>query len=197
MSGRAVPRRRYFSRGSAYLFLRFGFGDPGVPKILPFGNFLAASLWISKSERQEYRSVNSIYEADYEGNGDSARDGNGSLGVCGPGRDEEKLQRRTYIRLDSGRILSNGLLANRLSQERTTATQSDYARSPEIDPSGPTAGEAKVLRGGHFLYPSPPNRASKRLWGDPKDRSPIGGFPALKSIVFPEPVNPCPLAPAF
>jgi len=51
-----------------------------------------------------------------------------------------------------------------------------YSQSPEVDPSGPVTGEAKVLRGGHFLYPSQPNRASKRLWNDPKDRSPIGGF---------------------
>jgi formylglycine-generating enzyme len=51
-----------------------------------------------------------------------------------------------------------------------------YSHSPEIDPSGPPAGQAKVSRGGHFLYPSPPNRASKRLWNEPQGRSPIVGF---------------------
>jgi formylglycine-generating enzyme required for sulfatase activity len=56
------------------------------------------------------------------------------------------------------------------------ADLSYYTHSPEQDPAGPTKGEARVLRGGHFLYPDTPNRASKRLWGDPSERSPVAGF---------------------
>lgn len=51
-----------------------------------------------------------------------------------------------------------------------------YAHSPTVDPTGPTTAQARVLRGGHFLYPSPPNRASKRLWAEPETRSAITGF---------------------
>ena len=56
------------------------------------------------------------------------------------------------------------------------ADLSYYRNSPEVDPSGPPKGEAKIARGGHFLYPNPPNRASKRLWNEPGNGSPIVGF---------------------
>ena len=54
-----------------------------------------------------------------------------------------------------------------------------YEHSPGADPSGPDSGQARVARGGHFLYPSPPSRAAKRLWSDPLERSPIMGFRVL------------------
>ena len=56
------------------------------------------------------------------------------------------------------------------------ADLSYYSHSPEQDPTGPAKGEGRILRGGHFLYPDTPNRASKRLWADPSERSPIVGF---------------------
>jgi len=54
-----------------------------------------------------------------------------------------------------------------------------YAKSPAVDPTGPASGEARVLRGGHFLYPPMLNRASKRLWNEPGARTPIAGFRAV------------------
>ena len=59
------------------------------------------------------------------------------------------------------------------------ADLSFYQHSPHVDPEGPATGEARVARGGHFLYPSAPNRAAKRLWADPLERSPIMGFRVL------------------
>ena len=51
-----------------------------------------------------------------------------------------------------------------------------YSHSPETDPQGADSSPARVSRGGHFIYPSVPNRASKRLWNAPQGRSPVVGF---------------------
>ncbi len=54
-----------------------------------------------------------------------------------------------------------------------------YAKSPATDPEGPPTGVARVLRGGHYLYPPTLERASKRLWNEPGGRSPIAGFRSM------------------
>jgi formylglycine-generating enzyme required for sulfatase activity len=56
------------------------------------------------------------------------------------------------------------------------ADPSYYSHSPTVAPSGLAEGEAKITRGGHFLYQNHASRASKRMAGDPRERSPIGGF---------------------
>ncbi|HEY6971646.1 MAG TPA: SUMF1/EgtB/PvdO family nonheme iron enzyme [Candidatus Angelobacter sp.] len=60
-----------------------------------------------------------------------------------------------------------------------------YSHSPENDPAGPSTGQAKIARGGHFLYPNAPNRASKRLWNEPEGKSPIIGFRCVLTVVHP------------
>jgi formylglycine-generating enzyme required for sulfatase activity len=68
------------------------------------------------------------------------------------------------------------MIGNAVEWTHDWADLTYYSHSPAVDPPGPATGQARVLKGGHFLYPSAPNRASKRLWDEPGDRSPLTGF---------------------
>ena len=94
---------------------------------------------------------------------------------------EETLKKNENRPHEVGQKTANGfglydMIGNVAELTNDWADLSYYSKSPEQDPGGPATGQAKILRGGHFLYPDTPNRASKRLWGDPKEGSPIAGF---------------------
>lgn len=68
------------------------------------------------------------------------------------------------------------MLGNVLELTKDWADPNYYSNSPATDPAGPPSGKAKISRGGYFAYVESANHASKRLAGDPTERSPITGF---------------------
>lgn len=73
------------------------------------------------------------------------------------------------------------MLGNALELTNDWADPNYYARSPEVDPTGPATGTARIARGGFYAYVESANHASKRLAGDPAERSPINGFRCILS----------------
>jgi len=52
-----------------------------------------------------------------------------------------------------------------------------YAKSPSVDPQGPSSGSSRVLRGGSWAFSSFSSRSADRAWGVPGlDRAVFGGF---------------------
>ena len=68
------------------------------------------------------------------------------------------------------------MIGNVLELTNDWADPRYYAHSPERDPRGPASGATRISRGGHFAYVESANHASKRLAGDPAERSPLVGF---------------------
>ncbi|WP_300437175.1 formylglycine-generating enzyme family protein [Zoogloea sp.] len=52
----------------------------------------------------------------------------------------------------------------------------DYPQGPQIDPSGPSEGVFRVLRGGSWFYNGQFCRAAYRIWGEPGSRLYTIGF---------------------
>jgi sulfatase modifying factor 1 len=63
--------------------------------------------------------------------------------------------------------------------EEYYATLADGA----VNPSGPTSGEVRVIRGGSFFYDdSFAFRASRRFWDLPDNWTNLGGFRCARSL---------------
>lgn len=60
-----------------------------------------------------------------------------------------------------------------------------YATSPLDDPTGPTGGSFRVLRGGGWDGVASRGRASYRSWDGPGDRGDAGGFRLARAVSFP------------
>jgi formylglycine-generating enzyme required for sulfatase activity len=73
------------------------------------------------------------------------------------------------------------MLGNVLEFTADWADPNYYSHSPEKDPTGPAEGRSRISRGGYFAYVESANHASKRLAGDPAERSPISGMRCVLS----------------
>ena len=57
-----------------------------------------------------------------------------------------------------------------------------YAQSPEADPTGPTTGTFRVLRGGSWSYVAINARSANRIYNSPSSRSFIYGFRLARTL---------------
>jgi formylglycine-generating enzyme required for sulfatase activity len=57
-----------------------------------------------------------------------------------------------------------------------------YKQSPEKDPTGPTSGSSRVLRGGSWDYFSRDSRSALRGWRGADHRSSSNGFRLVREL---------------
>ena len=60
-------------------------------------------------------------------------------------------------------------------------SESYYSRSPSTDPSGPSIGDNRVLRGGSWYYSARQLRSAIRYYGTPDNRDEDIGFRLARS----------------